>query len=118
MNRLTEYSNQNGYLLVKVAAPWTPQTAKQAIDEIKIEAAKRNYNRLLLDLTQWDKPETEFTRFQSGEYLAKVFRPPFKVAAYAISSAINKFGETTAVNRGAVLRIFPDEQLAILWLME
>jgi hypothetical protein len=118
MNRLTEYSNQNGYLLVKIAAPWTVQTAKQAIDEIKVEVAKRNYDHLLLDLNQWDKPDTELTRFLSGEYLAKVFRPPFKVAAYSISGVINKFGEDVAVNRGAIYRIFQDEQLAIQWLLE
>ena len=118
MNSLLEYSNQSGYLLVKVAPPWTAQTAKQTIDEIKIEVVKRNYNRLLLDLTQWEKPDNELTRFLSGEYLAKVLRPPFKIAAFAISSSINKFGETTAVNRGALFKIFPEEQLAIQWLME
>jgi len=118
MNRLTEYFNRDGYLLVKVAAPWTAQTAKQAIDETKVEVTKHNFIHVLFDLTQWDKPDSEFTRFLSGKYLAQVFPPPFKIAAYASPNAINKFGENAAVNRGAWYRIFPDEQSAIQWLME
>ena len=118
MNRLTSFHDRDGYLLVKVAAPWTETSAKHVIDEIKSEVTKQHHNRLLLDLTQWTEPDTEFTRFQSGKYLAKVFPPSFKIAAYTIPNVINRFGETTAINRGALFRIFPDEQSALQWLME
>lgn len=54
----------------------------------------------------------------TGEYLAKVFHPLFKVAAFANPVYIIKFTENTAVNRGAIFQVFSDEQSAIQWLME
>lgn len=118
MNRLAEFSIRDGYLVVKVPAPWTIQTAQQVIDETRREAERQSIARVLFDLTQWAKPDTEFTRFRSGEYLAKVLPPPFKIAAYGNANAITKFGENTAVNRGAWFRVFPDEEAAIRWLVE
>ncbi len=114
----TEYLNEAGYLLIKVSAPWTVEAARQVIDEAKMEATKREYRRILFDLTQWSRPDSEMTRFYSGEYLAKVLAFHFKVAAFALPAAINKFGENTAVNRGARFRIFPDEASAVRWLLE
>lgn len=115
---ITEYYNEEGYLLVKVGIPWTTKTAKQMIDEARIEATKHKQYRILFDLTQWTQPDSDMTRFNSGEYLATVFTYPFKVAAFALPAAINKFGENTAVNRGAWFRIFPGKAQAIEWLMQ
>jgi hypothetical protein len=117
MNAEVEYFEHDGYLLVRVGAPWTQNTAISAIDGAKSEAGKRGYNRIVFDLTKWVKPDMEITRFVSGEYLAKALRAPFKVAAYAAPEVINKFGENAAVNRGAIFRIFSDENAAIQWLM-
>ena len=118
MSETTEYLDRDGYLLVKVNAPWTEESAKRVIDKAKNEATEQGYKRILFDLTKWARPTSEMTRFYSGEYLAKELRHLFKVAAFALPDAINKFGEDTAVNRGAWFRIFPDEASAIKWLTE
>ena len=104
------------YLSVRVLVPWTFENAKALIDFIKREASARGYRRILLDLTFWEKPSQELTRFRSGEYLALQLKSPFKVAAFAHPQAINKFGENAAVNRAADFRIFPDERSAVEWL--
>jgi hypothetical protein len=108
----------DGYLLVKVLNQWTQANAKRMIDDAKKEAVSGGYQRLLMDLSNWSRPDTEFTRFSSGEYLAKMLPPPFKVAAFAHPKSITKFGENTAFNRGAWFQIFPDDQTAIQWLMK
>jgi len=113
----TEFINEDGYLLIIAGVPWTTEAAKQMIDEAKMEAAKREYRRILFDLTQWAKPDSEMTRFYSGKYLAEAMGYSLKVAAFALPEEINAFGETTAVNRGALFRIFPDKTPAIEWLM-
>ena len=74
--------------------------------------------RILFDLTKWSKPDSEMTRFYTGKYLAETLAYHFKTAAFTQPEAINKFGENTAVNRGARFRIFTDETSAIKWLME
>ncbi len=118
MSTTTEFSSRHGYLLVKVIAPWTEETAKHVIHESRTEATKQGYKRILFDLTKWSKPDSEMTRFYSGQYLAETLASNFKTAAFALPEAINKFAENTAVNRGAWFRIFPDEASAIKWLTE
>lgn len=113
-----EYFDEEGYLRVRVTVPWNEDNAKELIDGTKTEATKRGQTRILFDLSYWTQPVSEMTRFWSGEHLARVLSSPFRVSAFAAPKVINKFGEITAVNRGAFFRIFPDEQAAIQWLMK
>lgn len=117
MNGLAEYISQDGCLLARAAGPWTVEAARDLIDGARREAARYGHNRLLLDLTRWRTPDSEWVRFQSGAYLAAVLGPPLKVAAFANSEAINRFGEMAAINRFAWFRLFADEREAIRWLL-
>src|SRR5262245_30359063 len=117
MDKLAEYSDRDGYFFVRVLVPWTTDSAKSVIDATNAEATVRGYHRILFDLTFWEKPDNVMTRFWSGEYLASQMRAPFKVAAFALPKAINWFGESAAINRGAIFRLFKDEESAIEWLM-
>jgi hypothetical protein len=117
MKTETVFVERSGYLLAEARCMWSKDNAKRLIDETKSEADKRGYKRILFDLRHWSHPNTEMTRFWSGEHLANVMRGSFKVAAFATPEAINYFGETVAVNRGAYFRIFPDEMAAVEWLM-
>ena len=118
MTASAEYFDRGGYLLVRVLVSWTEANARRVIDESHAEAAKRGHVRLLFDLRKWLAPDMEVTRFLSGSHLATVLHPPFRVAAYACPEAINGLGEDAARNRGALFRIFADEQSALHWLME
>lgn len=113
MTEITEFFNQDGYLLIKARAPWTEEAARHVIDEAKTEATKCECLLILFDLTQWSGPDSEMTRFYSGKYLAQVFPGSFKIAAFTLPAGINRFGETAEVNRGAHFRIFPDKASAI-----
>jgi hypothetical protein len=107
-----------GYLLVVVNGEWTTENIKQKLDEVKCEADDRKTHRLFLDLRLLKMPVYEFTRFQSAEYLARVFIPPFKIASLMLPENITLFAENVAVNRGANLKVFSDERQAIGWLIE
>lgn len=92
--------------------------ARQFINDIHQVAIEKGYKRILLDLTQWQEPDSEMTRFWSGTYLAELFGySGIKIAAFALAEFITGFGETAAINRGAFFRIFPEESLAIQWLL-
>ncbi|MGD0584611.1 MAG: hypothetical protein ABSA86_02395 [Oryzomonas sp.] len=104
------------YLLVKMCGEWTTPAMRQALNEIKTEADHQGFKHLLFDMCELSRPDSEMTRFWSGEYVAQVLPPPFKVAVFANPELVNKFGEDTAVNRGAIFKVFSDEQEALRWL--
>ena len=114
----TLYQTHPKHLYVKVFGQWTVEAMKRTIDEIRTKADSRGLNRLLFDMRELPRPDSEMTRFWSGDYLAKVLPPPFKVAAFANPGDINKFGENAAVNRSAWFQIFSEEQMALRWLMD
>lgn len=117
-DEICEYFDKGDYLLIEVHASWTAANSERVIDGSLREATKRGHVRLLFDLRKWLTPDSQFTRFLGGSYVAKVLPPPFKVAAYFLPQAINRFGENAARNRGADFRVFPDEQSALCWLIE
>ena len=117
MEPLAEYLDEEGFLSVRVLAPWTADHAKGIIDQAKKEAVAKGYNRIFVDVTNWTKPDTELTRFLSGEYLAGQLGRPFRVVALANAEGINRFAENTAVNRGADFRVFSDRPSAMEWLL-
>lgn len=117
MKIVTEYAERDGHLFVKARGPWTATLAATLIDEVRDEAQKRGFHRILLDLRELSRPASEMTRFITGEHLSSVLKAPYKVAAFAHAEAINKFGETVARNRGANVGVFPDELAATDWLM-
>jgi len=118
MKIVAQFFDREGFLLVQVVVPWTTPAARRIIDETKREATARDHRRILFDLTLWEKPDSEMTRYWSGEYLAHYLGFPFKIAAFTVPQVITKFGENVAVNRAANFRIFPDEEAAIQWLLE
>ncbi len=91
---------------------------KEALDATKAEVDRLGTKRILFDLLELSRPEDGMTRYYSGEYLARILQPPFKMAAFARRDLINKFGETVASNRGAWFLIFPEEQEAVAWLLQ
>ena len=50
------YHNHPEYLLVKVCGQWTEKDIKQAVNEIRTEADRRGFKRLLLDLRELHRP--------------------------------------------------------------
>jgi hypothetical protein len=98
--------------------PWTLPAAREALDAVRLQADRQGQKQVLLDLRGLSKPESDMVRAGSGQYLAQLFPPPFKVAAFASFDAINLFGQTAALSQGAEFRIFPEEHNAIEWLTE
>ena len=117
----TEFSAQfyieKSYLFVKLAGPWTADTALKSMQLIKVEADKHEVRNILLDFTGMMRPENEMVRYYTGEYIADVFKTSYRLSAYAQAFKINRFAETVAVNRNANFRIFTDEKLARDWLL-
>ena len=109
--------NKADYLEITISGNWTLPEMKSAIDEVKFEADKCKQYLLLLKMQEIIPPFTEMTRYYTGEYMAKVLPSPFKIAVIAKKESVNYFAETVAVNRGANMKVFFNEELAKEWLI-
>ncbi|MEQ8790947.1 MAG: hypothetical protein RIC55_32085 [Pirellulaceae bacterium] len=112
------YHDRPGYLFVEARGEWRLDDTRREIENIRREADRRGYTRLLVDSRELSAPDTEMTRFYTGEHIAEFWRRPLKVASLALPEIINNFAENVAVNRGAHYAVFTDEQAAIDWLLQ
>ena len=106
------------YVRIQAEPGWTTENAFQLIERAKQEAMRRGTFLILFDLRQWEKPESEMVRYDSGVLVAELLNPPYRVAAVSNKESLNYFGENVAVNRGASLKIFADEASALNWLLK
>jgi hypothetical protein len=111
------FKKHDSYLEIITAGEWEPQPVIANIDLLKEMAEKMNYNHLLLDATLLGLPKTEMTRLLTGEYIAKMLPPPFKIACLTSVASYNRFTENVAVNRGAQFAVFLNHQAALKWLL-
>jgi len=112
------FEEADGYLLVRFKGDWTPDGVRQAIEDVAKRAQDQGYTRILVDARKLSAPTTGFHRFLAGQDAAKIWGHPLKVAAVYPGELIDKFVETTAVNRGANLVVLSDVDAALSWLME
>jgi len=106
-----------GYLMAKISGQWTAESAKQVLEAMRSEAVARSLIHILIDAREVEKPKSEMTRFDTGEYVAKVLGFPFKLAVVGKPEVYNRFGETVAVNRGACIKVFFQQEEALQWLL-
>ena len=112
------YRQEPSYLFVELSGTWTTDDAKRAIEAIRSEADKRSLKRLLIDCRKFSKPDCEMTRFFTGEHIALIWARPFKSVGVLRPEIYNGFAETVALNRGANVKAFFEEEEALEWLLK
>lgn len=117
-------SKQPQYLTIEAIGPWKPTVhywnldrMKELIDLVTEYCQTLRYDRVLLDVTTVPGEPEAFDRFHIGLYIAHVMPGCPRVAVLARPASITKFGENTAVNRGASLLVTGDSDEAITWLL-
>jgi hypothetical protein len=107
-----------GYLVVGVEGTFEVGDMKSMIQSLMVEGKKRGYDRALVDISRVEGPIKQFDRFLIGQHAAENWRPGLRVAVVYRAEEINKFAEEVATSRGANLRVVPDVESALHWLME
>jgi len=116
MSILLEFNKTPQFLIVMITGEWTLTDVLKSIEDIKTESDKQEAKLILLDLQGLSSPDSEMTRFYSGEKIASVFGSFYKIAGYSQIEKINRFAETVAINRYANFKMFTSETDAINWL--
>jgi hypothetical protein len=106
-----------GYLVCTITGRWITDELMTFMDAVSAEVKKRGFNRLLADMSLVSGPPPEMDRYNVGKYFASVFLG-VKIAIVYRKVYANNFFEDTAVNRGAWVKVFPDKQTAMQWLMK
>ena len=106
-----------GYLLCTITGKWVTGELKSFIDTVSAEVTKRGHGRVLADMSLVSGPPPQMDRFNVGEYVGSALRGVKTAIVYRKVYA-DRFFEDTAVNRGAWVKVFPDKQTALQWLME
>jgi len=107
-----------GYIKASGKADWTVPNVYKFIDEIKIATMTYDCSLILINMKEVLRPDSEMTRFYTGVYMSKVLAAPLRIAIYAKKEIITNFGETVAVNRGALAKVFDNEKDALEWLLK
>jgi len=109
---------ESGYLVIGVDGTFEIGEMKKMIKSLVIESEKRGYDRALFDISRVEGPIKQFDRFLIGQHAAEHWRPGLRVAVVYRADDINRFTEGVATSRGANMRVVPDVQSALHWLME
>ena len=117
MSFLIEYKISSKYLIAKYTGDWIRDNAVNFFNEIKIEADKQEKKRILINLIGVSYPDSEMTRFYSGEKISQAFNSSYKISCYMQTEKTNKYAEMVARNRGARFKVFDCETNAINWLL-
>jgi hypothetical protein len=117
MNLSIDIQEESGYLACTITGKWITDELKNFINTLSAELKKRGYSRILADMSLVSGPPPEMDRFNLGKYVASVLCN-VKIAIVYRKVFTNKFFEDTAVNRGALIKVFPDKQTALQWLMK
>ena len=116
---------ESGLLRVDASGDFSLEDAKQAFLEVLGAVAQHKAEKILLDGRNVKGKPKDMERFYYGEFAARETRrivvehkivPRF---AYVIHEPLRdpaRLGETVAVNRGMILKVFETPEDAIEWL--
>jgi hypothetical protein len=92
---------REGYFWIGVTGRWELREIFRVIDTVRGQTELAGHDRVFVDLRGVDGPIPALDRFFAGERVAAVLGPVIRLAVFARPALIDKFGENTAVNRGA-----------------
>jgi len=107
----------NDCLACTITGQWVTAELKIFIDTIAEELKRRHCHRVLTDMASVIGPPPDLDRFDIGKYVASAL-PDIKVAIVYHKVLANTLFEDTAVNRGAEIKVFPDRESALQWILQ
>jgi hypothetical protein len=113
-----DLEDAGGYLAANVSGPYSFSGMRELIDQIAAESAKRNQNRVLVDVSLMTGDASTMERYEYAQYAATKLHPRLQKCAACAGSGqrLEPFTEVVARNRGFLLRVFRERAEAVNWL--
>lgn len=112
-----ECTSQADHILVTAEGTWTDTIFRQIVDTARAAATEHGLSRILLDMRALSRPDSNFTRYLAGLYVADTMGGAARIAAIGAPGNVTHYGETVARNRGTDFMAFVDEEQARQWLL-
>jgi len=113
-----EFKHHREYLEVSFSGESTFSNLNELLDQIAKECEKKNHKKVMVGLLHVKGLLSEMDRFKIGEKIAQLFPIPYRMVSIVKEGKINRFGENTAVNRGANLFVVSNRKDGLDWLLE
>ena len=118
MELVHEIRREPEYLVVAVAGRYEFHALVEVIALIRPECERQQVFKTLLDLSRMENYSKGIDRYYHGEEAGRL-GGAVKLAVLGKPQQYDDgFGETTAVNLGAHLRVFTDRDSALGWLLD
>ena len=118
---------RNSYLYIAIQGKYNLDRAKKLFLDAVKAAQRHNMTNLLVDYREIDGNSTSFQQFDYAEFVASFLTKssmdgslPTMRLAYVGKRPFykpNKFGETVALNRGAIVKDTDNYEEALAWLL-
>jgi hypothetical protein len=118
MSLRLSYRQEPKYLVVEMSGEFTAHNFEEATAAVHDEAQKRGLTQLLVDSRAISLPDSQLTRVSAGVCWARTFPRPFKASFIVRPELYNGFAETVALDRGADVASFFEEEKAVKWLVQ
>jgi hypothetical protein len=113
----TKVTREEGFVRFTCEGKASVEGYRSVADCIRAEMAFPEARRkVFVDVQGVEGEITELGKFSVGEYIAKVLLGLRIGVLMSPKTALTKFGENTAVNRGAYLFVSHDEDEVLAWL--
>jgi hypothetical protein len=112
----TEVARQEGLIRFNCHGTASLEGYREVADRIRAEmAGEARGTKVFVDIVGVAGELEDMDQFSMGEYIAKTLSS-YRIAVLMRQEAITRFGENTAVNRGADIRVGSDEAELLNWL--
>jgi hypothetical protein len=112
-----EFIRHAEFLEAKVSGEYSPAGYLALVELLFAESKAGDISKIFVNLIDVTGQYSELGRFQVGQKVAELFKPPCRIAALDRKERINKFTEDVAINRGAFVFVTHDSKSALDWLL-
>jgi MFS superfamily sulfate permease-like transporter len=106
----------NGYLSLRAEGRYSFANLSGLFDRVKAESEKRAHHGVILDISKIAGIIPLVDMFRLAEQCSEIWKRSFRIALISPEVGAFNFFEDVARNRGAQLKVVPDQKAAIEWL--
>ena len=110
---------KDNYIYFELSGSFNYSYLENLFSKIRMDCNNSDLNNAVIDcrsVTNMFKSDIE--RFYIGKTIATELGMTIKLAAIIGKEKFNKFGEISALNRGANMKLFSEKEAALDWLLK
>ena len=112
-----DFNSYQNYIRVNLSGLWVADDAKNALKASREAAQAASVDKILLDMTQIELPDSDLVRIDSAESLVEILGTSIKVAVVKRKDDPSNLGYQFAQSRGANIHVTTDSKNALDWLL-